>query len=817
MLARSVLSDSVVEEVKIFYSYSRDDSEYRNSIDDVLSKFRWDVAVRTWYDGEIEAGEEWASMINDNLDAADIVLLFVTQKFVESDYCRNVEIPRALENHDRGSCRVIPVVLEETQPDWRTLPFARLQTLPQNGQPLTQWDAPDEALRNIIQGVVDLIASANVDPEGRCRWQLHLVGDRTALSLNEEMQLVVRLREIADDSTLRTRAIGQGSVVALIESTNEGLRRVKAWFEEKKLCTIVGWTVASIVERFGAGLHASAIGGSGEDRDAGLIQPDSGFLLFPSESFTPPITTGIVLRGNDPTSIDFITDTGDDNQKGDEFEAECQKLTEFFYNALMVPDADHWVNLSPDESSRMLAPSLQGTGLGWAMLEGDFRLKRLSASLLHPESETGQAYWREVFVRARKELGHTNLNYTTFQRVWIKPDNAEVYLGTLPPEIVWAPPMGENETQIWVSDCRLKVECAHEFLESYCEGTSAEARWTNELCSEVFDELIVPVIEREVNEGRNFAITRQHYHSMILACWCKKHFADDPAWSRYIDCGRPGDARITRLSITPLGPDKLDRPRSTVGRNGPDPASGAAISELRRESKLDAARDEHSALVERATALRESGDVARSQELLKRAVEWRTGAHGAEHPLTLVAMSQLGRTATAQGHLVEAKRLHEAVLATRTRTLGRSHDWTVNSMNILAETLLLSGEVQRGRELQAQAAEIRVRTSSRFEIPENKEYFERYLSIFRHGVFRVVQSEFASVSSTRKTRTYFSGAIDVRGIPLDFADRGQEYRQDGGSRSPVAITATCTRSSLIAMQGTADPAEFLSKARKFGL
>ncbi len=769
MLVRSLLSDSLIEEVRIFYSYSRDDSEYRALIDDVLGKFKWDVAVRAWYDGEIEAGEDWASKINDNLDAADIVLLFVTQQFVESDYCRNVEVPRALENHDRGSCRVVPIVLEETQPNWRTLPFARLQVLPQNGRPLTQWATPGEAVRNIVQGIVDLIATANVDPDGRCRWQLHLAGERSALGFDEELQLIQRLREISDDPTLRTRAIGQGSVVALMESSNEGLRRVQRWFDETEPREIAGWPVNSVVEPFGAGLHASATGVSEGNRNEDPTPPGPELLLFPSEPFVPAITTGIVIVGNAPNSIDFITDVGDDNLEGAALEAESRNLSEFFYSALTAPEDDHWVNLSPDEGNRMLAPSLQGTGLGRAMLEGDYRLKRLSASLLHPDSETGRAYWREVFARARKELGHTSLNYSTFQRVWIKPDYATLYTGALGADFDWAPPPRENETQLWVADCRLKVECAHEFLGAYSEGSAEEAHRTNELCSAVFDEMVVPVIEREVNEGRNFAITRQLYHSVILAVWCKHHFTDDPAWRRYIDCGRPGDVRMTRLEITPLGPDKSP---AEGGQGVPEPATRTAVSDSRRESEPEATRDEYSELVERAVALREAGDTARSRKLLKRAVERRTDAHGAEHPLTLIAMSQLGRTARALGDFDEAKQLHEELLATRTRTLGPSHEWTVNSMNILAETLLLAGEVQTARELQARAAEIRVRTSSRYSIPENQEYFERYLSVFRQGVFRVVRSEFDSDSGTRETRTYFSGAIDFRGIALVLADRG---------------------------------------------
>ena len=61
MLARCLLSTDKTEEVRIFYSYSREDADFRALIDDVLGRFRWDVEVRTWYDSEIPAGRDYAT------------------------------------------------------------------------------------------------------------------------------------------------------------------------------------------------------------------------------------------------------------------------------------------------------------------------------------------------------------------------------------------------------------------------------------------------------------------------------------------------------------------------------------------------------------------------------------------------------------------------------------------------------------------------------------------------------------------------------------------------------------------------------------
>jgi hypothetical protein len=62
----------------------------------------------------------------------------------------------------------------------------------------------------------------------------------------------------------------------------------------------------------------------------------------------------------------------------------------------------------------------------------------------------------------------------------------------------------------------------------------------NDLALEVFREIVRPVIEDELNFGRFFAETRQHYSSQILAVWFKEHVKTMKGaaeyYGRWIDC-----------------------------------------------------------------------------------------------------------------------------------------------------------------------------------------------------------------------------------------------------------------------------------------
>ena len=64
-------------------------------------------------DRGIGAGERWAAWLDEEIDAADVVVALVTPAFVASDYCMRVELPRALARVEVGACVLFPVNVEK--------------------------------------------------------------------------------------------------------------------------------------------------------------------------------------------------------------------------------------------------------------------------------------------------------------------------------------------------------------------------------------------------------------------------------------------------------------------------------------------------------------------------------------------------------------------------------------------------------------------------------------------------------------------------------------------------------------------------------
>jgi internalin A len=143
--------DTPRQTVRLFYSYSHKDETLRNELETYLKLWQRQGLLETWHDRKIEAGAEWKQKIDDNLERADIILLLVSADFIASDYCYEKEMGRALERHEKGEARVIPVIVRDV--NWRIAPFAKLQALPKDGRAVTLWEDRDSAWRNVSEGI----------------------------------------------------------------------------------------------------------------------------------------------------------------------------------------------------------------------------------------------------------------------------------------------------------------------------------------------------------------------------------------------------------------------------------------------------------------------------------------------------------------------------------------------------------------------------------------------------------------------------------------------------------------------------------------
>ncbi|MGO9435248.1 MAG: toll/interleukin-1 receptor domain-containing protein [Terracidiphilus sp.] len=151
----------------LFFSYSHVDESLRNQLEVHLSALKRQDLIATWHDRRITAGSEVGDAIDANLNTAQVVLLLVSSDFIASDYCYEREMARAIERHERGDARIIPVILRPC--DWHDLPFGKLLAAPRDGKPVSV-ATPEEvagirfrAGRQILEGLDHERRKRNID------------------------------------------------------------------------------------------------------------------------------------------------------------------------------------------------------------------------------------------------------------------------------------------------------------------------------------------------------------------------------------------------------------------------------------------------------------------------------------------------------------------------------------------------------------------------------------------------------------------------------------------------------------------------------
>jgi hypothetical protein len=149
---------------KIFFSYSHDDEQYRDQLEKHLASLQHEGLIESWHDRRIVAGSRLEAEIDQQINAADVILLLVSSSFLASRYCYTIEMTRALERHRAGEAHVVPVIVRAC--DWQSTPLGELLAVPRDGKPITSWPNYDEAYVDVAGQIRRLIQQrqARIEP-----------------------------------------------------------------------------------------------------------------------------------------------------------------------------------------------------------------------------------------------------------------------------------------------------------------------------------------------------------------------------------------------------------------------------------------------------------------------------------------------------------------------------------------------------------------------------------------------------------------------------------------------------------------------------
>jgi hypothetical protein len=196
-----------------------------------------------------------------------------------------------------------------------------------------------------------------------------------------------------------------------------------------------------------------------------------------------------------------------------------QEASDAFFVWLELQPSTFTVNLNPTEPDRIVDADLGRTDVGHIMLEADFQMKKTVARLIHPDTPGGAQFWQQL--QAGPD-GSTCLS----MRQWIVPGPATVR---------------EDGNQLYILDAPLVVMLESDYLNSSsfpqysCPGQDQAIQKHNE---SVFRSMILPQVQKAVNQAPEYADLRRVYLSRVAAEWYRTRSLTQPtAYGDLIDRG----------------------------------------------------------------------------------------------------------------------------------------------------------------------------------------------------------------------------------------------------------------------------------------
>jgi TIR domain-containing protein/FHA domain-containing protein len=132
--------DKGTRKAQVFISYSHEDDmcwfESGSLIPYLKRSLRKDAEF--WHDHALEAGDVFRREIEEAIDAADLVILLISQGFVSSEFIEEVELPRIIDRAGRGELEVLPILTHPCL--WEDIEFvAERQMVPGKPTPLIEY------------------------------------------------------------------------------------------------------------------------------------------------------------------------------------------------------------------------------------------------------------------------------------------------------------------------------------------------------------------------------------------------------------------------------------------------------------------------------------------------------------------------------------------------------------------------------------------------------------------------------------------------------------------------------------------------------
>jgi hypothetical protein len=224
--------------IKVFCSYSHKDRKLKHELEIHLKPLELAGKMNSfWSDDAITAGTDFDAAIKAELETADTVILLLSASYFASSYCWH-EARFALERHDSGQMRVIPVLLRAV--DWQSTLLSKYSIIPRDLRAVEQCKDRNAVFAEIareIGRVIDDIPQRAIEeaPPDAAKASLATTSFHCVLQVEPSITRAAGLAELIGDIVLQFR--GDPS--------------------ERRICDIDVFLNTNLTSRIIAGTHLS--------------------------------------------------------------------------------------------------------------------------------------------------------------------------------------------------------------------------------------------------------------------------------------------------------------------------------------------------------------------------------------------------------------------------------------------------------------------------------------------------------------------------------------------------------------------------------
>jgi hypothetical protein len=180
---------------KLFISYSHLDEEYINDFIKHIAPLKQNGFVSEWYDRKIVGGENFQGVIENNLEDADIICLFISANFLSSNACVNEKERTFLLIKTHGTS-VVPIILSDC--GWLDdKDVSMVLALPSDGKTISSYADSNKGWKDVYDGLKRVIERKNKEKSSNNTVGFqNFLNDAEMLKSAHSQKTVVKLDDI---------------------------------------------------------------------------------------------------------------------------------------------------------------------------------------------------------------------------------------------------------------------------------------------------------------------------------------------------------------------------------------------------------------------------------------------------------------------------------------------------------------------------------------------------------------------------------------------------------------------------------------------